>query len=83
MRNIILTDDTGTPRIIPEANLYQHLCQKDFLLFGMSLPIIMRLRTEYFKLGGCEPITDESIREIFQRAAAQPNDRTERPEAKP
>ena len=43
------------------------------MLYGMSLPIILQLRTEYHKLGGCEPITDESIREIFRRAAAMPN----------
>jgi hypothetical protein len=39
----------------------------------MSLPTILRLRAEYLKLGGCEPITDESIREIFSALAAMPN----------
>jgi len=73
MKNIILIDDTGTPRNIPEANLYQHLAGQDFILYGMSLPTILRLRAEYLKLGGCEPITDESIREIFSALAAMPN----------
>jgi len=67
MKTIQIIDDTGTPRSIPLANLYQHLTRQDFKLYGMSLPIILQLRAEYQKLGGTEPMTEESVKEIFMR----------------
>ena len=67
METIQITDDTGTPRSIPLANIYEHLARQDFKLYGMSLSIILQLRTEYQKLGGTEPMTDESVKEIFMR----------------
>ena len=70
--------DTGNlPRNIPEASLYPHLVRQTSCIYGMSLPIILRLRTEYLKLDGCEPITDESSpRKIFPCAAVMPNEKS-------
>jgi hypothetical protein len=69
VENYIFVDDIGVSRSIPEANLYHGLYSQDFKIYGMSWTVILRLRTEYLKLGGKEPITEESIQEIFSKKA--------------
>jgi len=67
----ILKDVNGVTFVVDTAELYTQLVADDFRLLGMELKTILRLRTEYLKRGGQEPITEASVAAIFSPGATE------------
>jgi hypothetical protein len=68
MEPLRIVDVDGVPRYFDAVSFYTQLAQQDFKLFGMTVPVILKLREEYQKLAGPEPMTEESVEAVFAGA---------------
>lgn len=60
-----LIDADGVARTFRCDDITEQLIRGNFTIYGMNVRTILQLRTEYQKLAGPDPMTEQTVRETF------------------